>query len=77
MTDALLLSRLTDVTLFVVRQRVAMTLKDELGFGVVEIANPLDSNLLLGEESALKPLIKRPAQFVVAVGLAARGMADL
>ena len=56
---------------------VAMTLKDELGFGVVEIANPLDSNLLLGEESALKPLIKRPAQFVVAVGLAARGMADL
>jgi len=56
---------------------VAMTLKDELGFGVVEIANPLDSGLLLGEEGALKPLIKRPAQFVVAVGLAARGMADL
>jgi type IV pilus assembly protein PilM len=56
---------------------VAMTLKDELGFGVVEIANPLDSTLLLGEESALKPLIKRPSQFVVAVGLAARGMADL
>jgi type IV pilus assembly protein PilM len=56
---------------------VAMTLKDELGFGVVEIANPLDSNLLLGEENALQPLIKRPAQFVVAVGLAARGMADL
>lgn len=56
---------------------VAMTLKDELGFGVVEIANPLDSVLLLGEEDALKPLIKRPAQFVVAVGLAARGMADL
>lgn len=56
---------------------VAMTLKDELGFGVVEIANPLDSALLLGAESALRPLIKRPAQFVVAVGLAARGMEDL
>ncbi|MCK5861420.1 MAG: pilus assembly protein PilM [Candidatus Hydrogenedentes bacterium] len=56
---------------------VAVTLKDELGFGVVEIANPLDSSLLLGGEDSLQPLIKRPAQFVVAVGLAARGMVDL
>jgi len=56
---------------------VAMTLKDELGFGVVEIANPLESTLILGAENALQDLVKQPAQFVVAVGLAARGMADL
>ncbi len=56
---------------------VADTLKDELGFGVVEIGNPLESGLLLGEENTLMALAQRPAQFMVAVGLAARGMADL
>ncbi len=56
---------------------VAETLKDELGFGVVEIANPMESALLLGEGNTHVELEQRPAQFMVAVGLAARGMADL
>ena len=56
---------------------VAETLREELGFSVVEIANPVQSALLLGDERANRQLISHPAQFMVAIGLAARGMADL
>lgn len=53
------------------------TLMDELGVEKIDLANPAESSLLLGNNAAVGPLLERPAQFMVAVGLAARGMADL
>ncbi|MBP8129627.1 MAG: type IV pilus assembly protein PilM [Candidatus Hydrogenedentes bacterium] len=53
------------------------TLMDELDIESVEVADPVASGLLLGDDRAVAPLRGRPAQFMVAIGLAARGMADL
>ncbi|NIA14467.1 MAG: type IV pilus assembly protein PilM [Nitrospiraceae bacterium] len=56
---------------------LSSTLGDELGIQGVEVANPLESALFLGDDRDVAPLAERPAQFLVAVGLAARGIADL
>ncbi|NLV40784.1 MAG: type IV pilus assembly protein PilM [Candidatus Hydrogenedentes bacterium] len=53
------------------------TLQYELGVDSVEVAHPDQSALLLGAHSAVEDLLERPPQFMVAIGLAARGMADL
>ncbi len=53
------------------------TLEDELGIENVEVADPLNSALFLGDEAATAPLREQPAQFMVALGLAARGVAEL
>ena len=53
------------------------TLGEELGLKSVEVANPLESALFLGDSGSLGPLMERPAQFMVAIGLAARGTLDL
>jgi type IV pilus assembly protein PilM len=52
-------------------------LSDELGLKSVEVANPVESALMLGDARTCAPLIAHPAQFMVAVGLAARGMAEI
>jgi len=53
------------------------TLQEELGLESIEVADPTESALILGPERDLTPLLEHPAQFMVAVGLAARGMSDL
>lgn len=53
------------------------TLMDELDVDSVEVADPTSSNLMLGDEGAISTLRQRPAQYMVALGLAARGMAEL
>ncbi len=53
------------------------TLSEELGVKSVEVANPTNCALFLAEGRAVAPLMERPAQFMVAIGLAARGMAEL
>lgn len=53
------------------------TLQSELGVESVEICDPASSALMLGDAAAMEPLSERSAQFMVAVGLAARGMAEL
>lgn len=50
---------------------------EELGIEAVEVANPAASALHLGDDFATTELQQRPAQFMVAIGLAARGMAEL
>jgi len=52
-------------------------LSDELGVKSVEVANPAQSALTVGHSTAVAPLQAHPAQFMVAIGLAARGTADL
>jgi len=52
------------------------TVADELGVSV-ELADPTRSALVLGPEHNVGRMLEQPAQFMVAVGLAARGMADL
>ncbi len=52
------------------------TLAEELGV-VVELADPSHSAIELGPGLNVGDLQNQPAQFMVAVGLAARGMADL
>ncbi len=56
---------------------LANTLGEELGLKSVEVANPLESALFFGHDDAVSPLLDHPAQFMVALGLAARGMADI
>jgi len=53
------------------------TLRDELGLEDILVADPTSSALTMGRGSALEPLRRQPAQFLVAVGLAARGAAEL
>lgn len=53
------------------------TLQEELGFENIEVANPLESALVFGREEGIAPLRRQPAQFMVALGLAARGVAEL
>ncbi|MBI4556917.1 MAG: type IV pilus assembly protein PilM [Candidatus Hydrogenedentes bacterium] len=56
---------------------VKNTLVEELGLEHIEVANPASSALHLGPSHAVAKLVDHPAQFMVALGLAARGMADL
>ncbi len=56
---------------------VAEVLREELGFEQIEVADPSQSALLLGSDRNIAPLLAQPAQFMVAVGLAARGAAEL
>lgn len=53
------------------------TLAAELGVDQVEVANPVASALLWGDARSVEPLRDRPAQFMVAIGLAARGAGEL
>ena len=50
---------------------------DELGVEGVQVADPTSSAIKMGDDFAIAELQQRPAQFMVAIGLAARGMADL
>lgn len=43
----------------------------------VEVADPSQSAIYLNEESQVYPMLEHPPQFMVAVGLAARGVAEL
>lgn len=56
---------------------VCNVLLEELGVETVDVANPLSSALLTGDEFSMGKMLEQPSQFMVAVGLAARGMADL
>lgn len=56
---------------------VCNTLLDELGVETVDVANPLSSALYTGDEFSMGKMLEQPAQFMVALGLAARGMAAL
>lgn len=52
------------------------TVADELGV-YVELADPTRSALVMGHDHNVAKMLEQPAQFMVAVGLAARGMAEL
>ena len=56
---------------------VREALQYELGVEDIEIARPDESALLLGDANSVADLLEQPAQFMVAIGLAARGMADI
>ena len=56
---------------------VCRTLLDELGVETVDVANPMNSALYTGDELSMGKMLEQPAQFMVALGLAARGMAAL
>ena len=56
---------------------VREALQYELGVDDIESARPDESALLLGDDAAVRDLLEQPAQFMVAIGLAARGMADI
>lgn len=56
---------------------IAKSIRSELGVELVEVADPTNSGIGLGDPVALQHLMEQPAQFMVAVGLAARGMAEL
>jgi type IV pilus assembly protein PilM len=56
---------------------LAQVLNEELGVESVEVANPASGTLFLGDDVSTMSLREHPAQFMVAIGLAARGMADL
>ncbi len=52
-------------------------LKNDLDIEHVVLANPVDGSISLGRKAAIPQFEEHPAQFMVAVGLAARGAADL
>jgi hypothetical protein len=56
---------------------LAQTLREELGFDEVDVADPSQSALQLPRGSGADALQEQPAQFMVAVGLAARGVSEL
>jgi type IV pilus assembly protein PilM len=56
---------------------IRKALADELGMEHVEVADPASSALLVRDERNLQPLLDQPAQYMVAIGLAARGTAEL
>ncbi len=56
---------------------VREALQYELGVDDIESARPDTSALLLGDDSNVRDLLEQPSQFMVAIGLAARGMADI
>jgi Tfp pilus assembly PilM family ATPase len=49
----------------------------DLGIESVEVADPTTSALLMGASHAVAEMTSHPAQFMVAVGLASRGAAEL
>lgn len=53
------------------------SLQEVLNFSDIEIVNPAASALMISEESSLSAFHSHPAQFAVAVGLAARGMVEI
>jgi type IV pilus assembly protein PilM len=53
------------------------TLAEELGLEAVEVADPSEGAIIFGDNFSVDSVREHPAQFMVAVGLAARGMADL
>jgi type IV pilus assembly protein PilM len=55
---------------------VGQTLSDDLGLEA-EVADPANSALMMGSPGAVGKLTDQPAQFMVAVGLAARGIREL
>lgn len=56
---------------------VRQTFAKEFATKNVEVAQPETSALSLGPQAATADLVAQPAQFMVAIGLAARGMAEL
>jgi len=56
---------------------VCTTLLEELGVESVDVADPANSALFRADDASMGKMLEQPAQFMVAVGLAARGMADL
>ena len=56
---------------------LVQALEEELGFGVIEVVSPTSGSIVMPDKRAVMPLLAHPAQFTVALGLAARGMADL
>jgi|LSQX01.2.fsa_nt_gb type IV pilus assembly protein PilM len=56
---------------------LANALEEELGFGVIDIASPVNSAVHVPATATVQQLLNHPAQFMVAVGLATRGMVDL
>lgn len=52
-------------------------LHEELGMKGIETADPLASALVISDGRVAREMRERPAQFMVAVGLAARGTAEL
>ena len=57
--------------------RMSGYLELAVGIAEVEVADPTQSALQMSSASDLGPLKDTPAQFMVAIGLAARGAADL
>jgi type IV pilus assembly protein PilM len=53
------------------------TLIEELGVENVDVADPSRSGLLVSDDPSMLNLREQPAAYMVAIGLAARGMADL
>ncbi|MBI2421185.1 MAG: type IV pilus assembly protein PilM [Candidatus Hydrogenedentes bacterium] len=56
---------------------IGKTLLDELGVETVEVADPTSGPIVMGDDRSIAPMKATPAQYMVALGLAARGMADL
>ena len=56
---------------------ITETMSAELGLESLEVADPSQSALILGDDVAVQELVEHAPQFMVAIGLAARGMADL
>ncbi|MFO7976043.1 MAG: type IV pilus assembly protein PilM [Candidatus Hydrogenedentota bacterium] len=56
---------------------LAAALGEELGLDSVEIADPTASALILRNDAAVADMRQQPTQYMVAVGLAARGAAEL
>ena len=56
---------------------VGEMLLNELGVKTVETADPSRCDIMLADDVSVMPMLEQPAQFMVAVGLAARGMAEL
>ncbi len=50
---------------------------EELNVATLQIANPIGEQILVVDEEPVRDMLDHPAQFVVAVGLAGRGMAWL
>lgn len=56
---------------------LGQTLATELGIEHVEVADPTSSALVIGDNRVREQLEEQPAQYMIAVGLAARGTIEL
>ena len=56
---------------------VIQALEEELGFGVIEILSPGAGSVQIPDRHSVAPFLAHPGQFVVALGLAAHGLAEL